>query len=153
VAVLSVYTVSVLVPCKVLVTGATGRAGRLVVAELLRQGVSVKTAIRHQTEADGVLLVLLEAAGVPESRLELCRADEVSFLVALLSEPAAVGKTVEALAVSGLSFPSSYNQLQERLWSDATGPEAVLDATCGIIQQLVAGKTLRSAEARATGWG
>lgn len=86
------------------------------------------------------------------------RQDLASFLVRLLDEPKATGKTFEVLTVPGYPKPSEYGQVLDRLRPDAVGPVATAwsrvrswfsggqqAATYGVLQQLLPGKEQNSA--------
>lgn len=75
----------------------------------------------------------------------ICRADVARLLVCLAQDPGATGKTVEALALPSLPYPTSFGDQLSRLSTDAQGTPstAALDTTYALLQQMVPGETLK----------
>ncbi|CAL1150765.1 unnamed protein product [Cladocopium goreaui] len=85
------------------------------------------------------------------------RQDLANFLVRLLDEPKATGKTFEVLTVPGYPKPLEYGEVLDRLRPDAVGPVATAwsrvrswfggqqAATYGVLQQLLPGEEQNSA--------
>lgn len=77
------------------------------------------------------------------------RGDVAELLTRLVFEPAAAGRTFEAIALPGYPKPREFGLQLERLqpdgalWAgDALDQQAVLDAQYALLQQLVPGETL-----------
>ncbi len=75
----------------------------------------------------------------------ICRADVAHLLTAMLTEAGAVGKTVEATALSGYPKPRSYGTALDRCVADADadGPqldEEIVAARYALMQQLLPGE-------------
>ena len=66
--------------------------------------------------------------------------DVASLLVSIMSEPSAIEKTFESIALPGFPKPFSYEQQLGKLMHDGDAlSEAALDATYAILQQCTPG--------------
>jgi len=75
----------------------------------------------------------------------ICKPDAAKLLVDTLFEPAACGRTFEALALPGFESPSSLDDQLRRLKLDSEPPadEDALFAVYSLLQQIVPGETMR----------
>jgi uncharacterized protein YbjT (DUF2867 family) len=91
-------------PATVLVVGATGSIGRLVVAEALRQGYAVRALVRHEAKARRVLPPGAQlVVGEVTSRDGLARAVEaVDAIVFTLGAGSTRGELAEAVDYGGV---------------------------------------------------
>jgi len=73
------------------------------------------------------------------------RFDVAQLLVSILQEPAAVGKTIEAVSVAELPYPRSFGAQLDSLRSDIDGPldDVSLERTYALLQQLVPGEIMQ----------
>ena len=127
----------------VLVTGATGRIGRAVVAELLRAGVPVR-ALTRRPEAAGLPAAVEVVAGdltVPES-LDASLQDIGSVFLVWTVPPATAPAVVERLAsqTRRVVFLSAPHRTPHPFFQQPN-PMAVL---CGDIERLIAAAGLAS---------